>query len=890
MAMRIRPASKDGESFCHMDPLGHFRFESSWSSISLFLFKFKPTNGAGGANPSVELVIDHVIPIIGEFSISVALSKRNTVDLRNPSSPLTMNQPRTELRVTINHGHHLSPDQNTEHITLLANDLQRLRSVLEECKRLNQISNENVGPATVSGTHAWVLPYLSTASPAFSAVPFDVRLSNSPLHTRLSPASAGFPGDDLADIQLIREEWIPRAAKVICDKTKTRRDLKIRIGTFNVNGNLPTQDLGAWVGGSDHDADKMLPPLKKLSEITLGESDDKGDELSGSPDILVVGFQELDLSTGALLYSTEAFRENAWTSAVFAGLGERHELYDKLVSKQLVGMLIMAFVKKNVKECFEDVKTTAVGAGILGVMGNKGATGIRLSFRPKHPSGAPSLPTVLTFVNSHLAAFEDMVDRRNTDFHDLSSRMQFVRRTDQTPETPTRNLPQVVVSVFDTDVLFWMGDLNYRIDLPSQTIRTLLTWPGLEEVNLAELRKYDQLRNAIRERKAFEDFKEADLTYLPTYRFAIGFSTDQLGYDVKRKPAWTDRILHMHSKTAPVKQLSYHGHPSVTMSDHRPVSADFVVSCDVIELSEYEMTTRKLHRQVLYMEEEEAPPKISLEPSSIDFGTVGYLRSVTRALEVRNIGKIPCAFRFVPLEVEELICPPWLLIGTVTGLLLPDESVTVSLTIDINCEMAAELNRFRPRLEVTLILHVGLGKDHFVPVSAKYEPTCFANTLSYLTRLSGPIRDVKSADDLLSEDEAKNAPKEFMRLVNRLMSCDGVDASALFTTRGDLKVVEIIRECLDTGKQFVFPKEYTNSVISVGFGEALLRLLDSLTEPLIPSSLNSACEAVTSKDEGFEVSLPHPSRASWRSLAYTLLLIRNCVAPDSFWTNFHMPP
>jgi hypothetical protein len=45
-----------------------------------------------------------------------------------------------------------------------------------------------------------------------------------------------------------------------------------------VNGNLPTQDLGAWVGGSDHDADKMLPPLKKLSEITLGESDDKGGE------------------------------------------------------------------------------------------------------------------------------------------------------------------------------------------------------------------------------------------------------------------------------------------------------------------------------------------------------------------------------------------------------------------------------------------------------------------------------------------------------------------------------------------------------------------------------------------------------------------------------------
>ena len=40
--------------------------------------------------------------------------------------------------------------------------------------------------------------------------------------------------------------------------------------------------------------------------------------------------------------------------------------------------------------------------------------------------------------------------------------------------------------------------------------------------------------------------------------------------------------------------------------------------------------------------------------------------------------------------------------------------------IDIGGEMAAELNQFRPKLEATLILHVGLGKDHFVPVSATY--------------------------------------------------------------------------------------------------------------------------------------------------------------------------
>ena len=52
--------------------------------------------------------------------------------------------------------------------------------------------------------------------------------------------------------------------------------------------------------------------------------------------------------------------------------------------------------------------------------------------------------------------------------------------------------------------------------------------------------------------------------------------------------------------------------------------------------------------------------------------------------------------------------------------MLPDESTVMTLTIDIDGEMAAELNQFRPKLEATLILHVGLGKDHFIPVSAIY--------------------------------------------------------------------------------------------------------------------------------------------------------------------------
>ena len=61
---------------------------------------------------------------------------------------------------------------------------------------------------------------------------------------------------------------------------------RIRLGTFNVNGNLPSQDLGVWIRGSDHGADKLLPTLKKISEITLGESNSKEGEYRHRPSML----------------------------------------------------------------------------------------------------------------------------------------------------------------------------------------------------------------------------------------------------------------------------------------------------------------------------------------------------------------------------------------------------------------------------------------------------------------------------------------------------------------------------------------------------------------------------------------------------------------------------
>lgn len=51
----------------------------------------------------------------------------------------------------------------------------------------------------------------------------------------------------------------------------------------------------------------------------------------------------------------------------------------------------------------------------------------------------------------------------------------------------------------------------------------------------------------------------------------------------RRRPAWCDRILYCvnsnnyENVTLNVEQLSYKSHPNVDLSDHRPVSAEFLI-------------------------------------------------------------------------------------------------------------------------------------------------------------------------------------------------------------------------------------------------------------------------------------------------------------------------
>ena len=93
--------------------------------------------------------------------------------------------------------------------------------------------------------------------------------------------------------------------------------------------------------------------------------------------------------------------------------------------------------------------------------GNKGATALRLTFTPPQTSQVQSpRPTIITFVNAHLAAFDEMYDKRNQDFHDISRRLVFdsgIPAHDTNVPEEDYVSPHVPLNVYQSDILFWMG-------------------------------------------------------------------------------------------------------------------------------------------------------------------------------------------------------------------------------------------------------------------------------------------------------------------------------------------------------------------------------------------------------------------------------------------------
>ncbi|XP_005155333.2 inositol polyphosphate 5-phosphatase K isoform X2 [Danio rerio] len=280
-------------------------------------------------------------------------------------------------------------------------------------------------------------------------------------------------------------------------------------------------------------------------------------------DLYVIGLQEVNATP--VRYISDLIVEDTWSHLLMETLAP--EGYIKVTSVRMQGLLLILFAKQVHLPFIRDIQSTYTRTGLFGYWGNKGGISVRFSFYGE----------MLCFLNCHLAAHMNYALQRMDEFEYILDTQEF----------DMFNTPQVL----DHKVVFWFGDLNFRIaDHGMHFLRSSI---NNSRFNL--LWDRDQLSMLKKKEPILQEFEEGPLRFKPTYKFDRFSET----YDTsgkKRKPAWTDRILWRikpkateiedeKSSTASsadddefsvkVTQDMYTCDVSYGVSDHKPVIGTF---------------------------------------------------------------------------------------------------------------------------------------------------------------------------------------------------------------------------------------------------------------------------------------------------------------------------
>ena len=224
----------------------------------------------------------------------------------------------------------------------------------------------------------------------------------------------------------------------------------------------------------------------------------------------------------------------------------------------MVGVLLLVFVRPRLAEhvlgVHAEVVKTGFGSESLGVKaGNKGGIAVRLDV-----FGAS-----LCVINTHFPAGQSHPEERNATYAEVLQGLAtgFAKARGGPHQPPLRH-----------DLCVWLGDLNYRVELPNDEVRRCVS-----EGQLEGLMAFDQLKIAQQMGAAFPEFVEGVVVFPPTYKYDAGTSM----YDTSEKqrvPSWTDRVL-WRARNGEVAALAYEAAQEVLVSDHKPVGALLTWRC-----------------------------------------------------------------------------------------------------------------------------------------------------------------------------------------------------------------------------------------------------------------------------------------------------------------------
>ncbi|WFD20468.1 phosphoinositide 5-phosphatase [Malassezia caprae] len=317
---------------------------------------------------------------------------------------------------------------------------------------------------------------------------------------------------------------------------------RILVGTFNVCAVTPRHDdLRDW----------LCPPAPKTT----------------APALVAVCLQEIVPLTAQQMLLTSSEELAAWDAAVLRALHMYGETYVPLRHAQLFGTALLTYARQSLLPHIRCVEGASKKTGFRGMSGNKGGVSVRFDV----------FDTSVCMVGAHLPAGAGNTEERNSDYASLVRGLTFSRGR----------------LLDEHDYIVWMGDLNYRLEHPSnEEVRELCA-----AQQYAALAQEDQLTLERRAGTVFRGYDEAPLTFPPTYKYDVGTDLYDTS-DKMRPPAWTDRVLFRCTQAhLGVDAHAYGSAQSVRLSDHRPVYALLDVDLCTVDPAAKEAVYEELLRE-----------------------------------------------------------------------------------------------------------------------------------------------------------------------------------------------------------------------------------------------------------------------------------------------------
>ncbi|KAK0137918.1 Phosphatidylinositol 3,4,5-trisphosphate 5-phosphatase 1 [Merluccius polli] len=307
--------------------------------------------------------------------------------------------------------------------------------------------------------------------------------------------------------------------------------ITVFLGTWNMGNAGPPHSIKSWFQ-------------------CQGQGKTRDDTAGHIPhDLYVIGTQE------------DALGEREWTDIVKNALQLITDIRFKLIAIQtLWNIRILVLAKPEHENRISHLFSDSVKTGIANTLGNKGAVGVSFMFNG----------TSFGFVNSHLTSGSEKKLRRNQNYINILRLLNFGDKK-LNPFDITHRFTH----------LFWLGDLNYRIELPSTEAENIVS--KIKQQQYQELLGKDQLTMERDEGKVFLHFDEEDISFPPTYRFERD-TREKYAYTKAKAtgtkynlPSWCDRVLRKSYPLVHVVCQSYGCTNDIMTSDHSPVFATFEV-------------------------------------------------------------------------------------------------------------------------------------------------------------------------------------------------------------------------------------------------------------------------------------------------------------------------